>query len=653
QWRSPLADKKAWKDTLETRINRKQNVLDDWETVLENTEDTTMSVMRDALIQALRNSCESLEDTAERLARTLFIETKDNCCMKHSRVSHAIETLQGLIFALENGIYDDYLNGFSLIAPNFKKEWEWIGSYATWRSAVFTYLYPEILLYPTLKRRQSPAFIELSETLLNANRFSALDTCRAAKKYQDYFEDIQNLKVICTANSRAYIYRKDPANCCGDLNNSMQEYMTYYIAQSTLSGKGYYSEKPFYTDTPDEHDFWKEIPTLKDGATIIGCLPLNREYDTNGNGTKNTLWLFYTYREENDLKLAYLKKDLMTAGSDWTEEETTDLPDLTDLSYWTLVNNNNPIFPNSNQQSVNDNALLLPWDKLTDITICQNSQEWDFVYFLLKYERIDGTNRYVHIRYMAQNDSFDKNIGSMVFFDSNERLLSSLVHWIQPEVPSLNHLIGISVVFENEYQMAYYGSLSQTTNSSLPPIAVEPQKMPYPNLIGAFKQNQSNEKFVGVRLNQLGQAGYAELEFTYALVSGVPELHLQRTDLSTSGHAEHVRSFAPRFNFSLWEGGSAVTAYSNHVNAGMAFRTLGGVMPTEMTLMEFALTPEKRTQVAVESGDCIQNFNIRTANIKDHLRANLNAPSGNPVSPLYRTSTIREVLYEAYYFVPM
>ena len=32
---------------------------------------------------------------------------------------------------------------------------------------------------------------------------------------------------------------------------------------------------------------------------------------------------------------------------------------------------------------------------------------------------------------------------------------------------------------------------------------------------------------------------------------------------------------------------------------------------------------------------------------------NLNAPVGNPIGSLYRTTTIKDVLYEAYYFVPM
>ncbi len=632
QWRSPNADKKAWKDTLNTRIERKKSVQEEWNDVVGETEDITMPVMRDALIQALRNNCETLDNTAERLAKTLFIETKDNCCTKHSRVSFAIETLQGLIFALENGIYDNYLNGFSLIAPDFRKEWEWLGSYATWRSAIFVYIYPENLLYPTLKRRQSPAFIELAETIQNANRFTPLNACQAAKKYQDYFEDVQNLKMVCTANARAYIFRKDPIDCCGDLNNSMQEYMTYYIAQSTLSGKGYYSEKAFYANS-DEHDFWKAIPTMPKGAKIIGCLPLNREYDDNGEATKSALWLFYTYKEGGDLKLAYLKKDLMTAGSDWGEEETVDLPDFSSFKYETSN------FSRTITTSYTAHDVV-------KITLCQNSYEWDFIYFIFSFGEANKMMEHIQFRYDPQDDKFSENLDDVLFFRKSSLPVTALVHWINSQAIGSNHLIGITLVFEDEIQTAYYGSMIQVP-TILPHIET------YQNLIGAFRQNQSDEKFVIAVLNQSGQTNYAELAFTYTVTAGSPKLHINRTNLTTSGHSQHILSIAPRFNFSLWEGGSAVTAYNNTINAGMAFRTSAGITPAETTVLEFVLTPEKRTQVAIESGECIDNYDLRTTHIKEHVRANLNAPQGNPISPLYRTTTIREVLYEAYYFVPM
>lgn len=632
QWRSPIADKKAWKDKLNTRIERKKRVLDEWGNTIEETEDITLSVMRDGLIQALRNNCESFDNTAERISKTLFIETKDNCCVKHSRVSHAIETLQGLIFSLENGTYDNYLSGFSLTAPNFSKEWEWLGSYGTWRSAVFTYIYPENLLYPTLKKRQSPAFIELAETIQNANRFTPVNACQAAKKYQEYLEDIQNLTVSCTANANAYIYRKDPLDCCGDLNHSIKTYMTFYIAQSTVSGKSYYSEKPHYVASLDEHDFWKVIPTLRENVKIIGCLPLNREYDSNGEATNLALWLFFTYKENNVLKLAYIKKDLMTANSEWTEEEEVELPDFQGISY---------------RPSQHSSMLIVdtPNDQLTDISICQNSAEWDYVYFIFSYVRPAGFNRHVHVRYEPHNEIYHTVRGSLLFFDSTSKLITATKQYMSHNLEGAYSSIGITIVFKDEIQTGVYGNLNFTR---VPPI-----KFSIANAIGAFKMappaNYSYEPIIIANRDANGQTQYRRFIFTYNGQTITPT----NTTIHSTGFDRNILSISPTFNQTSWEGGSAVTNLTSNVAVGNIFK----VVSTDNILLSsgiFSLAPEKHTvTVPIVSGECIDDFNIRTVNIKQQLEDNLNVPSEGLTGIIYRTSTVREVLYEAYYFVPM
>lgn len=633
QWRSPNADKKAWKDKLNTRIERKKQVLDEWQTTIEETEDITLSVMRDGLIQALRNNCESFDTTAERIAKTLFIETKDNCCVKHSRISHAIETLQGLIFSLENGTYDNYLSEFSLTAPNFNREWEWLGSYGTWRSAVFTYIYPENLLYPTLKRRQSPAFIELAETIQNANRFTSVNACQAAKKYQEYLEDIQNLKVSCTANANAYVYRKDPLDCCGDLNHSIKTYMTFYIAQSTVSGKSYYSEKPYYVASSDEHDFWKVIPTLRENVKIIGCLPLSNEYDSNGDATNLELWLYFTYKENNTLKLAYIKKDLMVANSEWTEEEEVELPNFDGFKYRRI---NGAITP----------ILNVKEDKLIDISICQNSAEWDYVYFIFSYYRPSDVNRHVQIRYEPQTDIFHLRLESLLFFD-NKFIPITATKQLMGQTTASNPLqyIGITVVFNNEIQTGVYGNITSSTT-------VFPIKHSIVDSIGAFKMSPPTaypyDRIVVANRDTSEQTKYFEFTFTYNGLT-ITQTH---TLLSAQQFHRNVLSIAPTFNQTGWEGGSAVTYLENNGPIGNVFKYASNHVLEDS--VRFALTPQKNTvTVPIVSGECIDDFNLRTATIKKQLTDNLNAPMGNPVGNIYRTSTIKEVLYEAYYFVPM
>ncbi|MNK08289.1 hypothetical protein D3C87_262190 [compost metagenome] len=628
QWRSPNADKKAWKDTLNTRIERKEKVLEEWNAVIEKTEDITLPTMRDALIQALRNNCESFDDAAERIAKTLFIETKDNCCVKHSRVSHAIETIQGLVFSLESGVYDNYLTGFSISAPNFDKEWQWLGSYATWRSAVFTYIYPENLLYPTLKRRQSPAFIELADTIGNSNRFTPVDACQAAKKYQEYFEDIQNLKLVCTANTDAYIFRKDPLDCCGDMNNSMREYMTFYFGQSKLTGKVYYSSKPFYASDSNEHDFWREIP-LRKHATILGCLPLAYTFDSNGKSTDASLRLFYSFREDGKLKLAYLKKDLMTADSEWDEEEVIELPNLLDIEYKYTYRT----------QTV-DLLLVNPLDEFVGITICQNSIDWDFTYFILTYKRADGKLRHVQVRYFVPDDYFDTALENLLFFERNKMPITALRHQITSSVTNNLEVTGITVLFDDEIQIGRYGSLTGDT-------PIQPIKKSFTNVVGAFKKDQSDYHFIVANRTGSGVTKYTEINSTF---SSSTNLFIHQQVLNEDALNRNVFFIAPRFNSSKWESANGVNLYNNDILAGITFRNNLTALGSAVV---FALAPEKRVTVQIESGECIDKFDLRTANIKDHMRANLNAPQGNPIGSLYRTSTIKEVLYEAYYFVPM
>ena len=648
QWRSPVAAKKAWKDTLNTRIESRQRAQDEWETVLEQAEDISMPVMRDALIRSQQKGCESFEDTADLLRQILFIETKDNCCVKHSRISHAIETLQGFYFSLKTGISNStsYLEDFILTAPDFDKEWQWLGSYGTWRSAVFTYIYPENLLYPTLKRRQSPAFIELAETIQNANRFTALNTCQAAKKYQEYFEDIQNLQLVCTANARAYVFRKDPLDCCGDLNNSIEEYTSYYFAQSKRNQKAYYSEKPFYAASADEHDFWKEVP-LRDNVKIIGCLPLYRK----DYAISSALWLFYTYKDNGGVKLAYLKKDLSTAGSSWSEAEDIELPELTEVTYTTTAEivPGQSILPvpvlNSLAYST-ATPLVNTTDELIDITICQHSEEWDFVHFIFSYRRLNGNMRHIQVRYMAQDDFFDKAIGSILCFDNASLPVTAIRHQVSTSTANLPELIGITVLFENELQSGVYGNLS-----GLNPVA--PVKVRFSKLIGAFKKAHSTTAFFIAGKVSTRETNYSAVHVTYLQNNaGEIVLSVHREAMTVSSFERNIVSLAPRYNFSSWDSANAVTVYNDTMLAGVQFTQPSGSLNLSGENI-FSLAPEKRVAVAIESGECIDNYDLRTANIKEHLKANLNAPQGSPIGRYYRTSTVKEVLYEAYYFVPM
>lgn len=639
KWRSPHSLRKEWKDTLETRIDRSKNVKEQWADVLINTEEITMPMMRDALIEALRNNCESFESAQERLAQMLFIETKDNCCVKHSRVSFAIETMQGFIFSLESGVYDDYIEDFSISAPNFKKEWEWIGSYATWRSAVFTYIFPENLLYPTLKRLQSPPFRELSQTIRNANRFSPDDACRAARKYQDHFEDLQHLKIICTTNTQAYFYREDPFDCCGDMNNSQRRYTTFYFAQSQLSSKSYWSEKPYYYTDESQHSFWEELP-LEKNVDILGGFALARDYDDNHQPTDLALWLFYTYKVEGKMKMAYIKKDLMTAGSSWSEETEIELPDLTDLviTEFDPTNSNanlfNPPTLFTHTKVVNSN------EKLIKVTACQHSVEWDWASFIFTFKGINNKYKHIHVRYIYPEDTFDdENLSAIVVFKKDHKLpVTGVKHELNTS-PFTKP--AVTVMFEDEIQTGYYGSLNDPQN------VVQPTSLSdFDAMVGCYQKSYSPNQLIVLERTNTGSINSYEVTFTLSGTS----ISAPKDPLSHDSFIQNIRRVAPIFKHTIYPGGFSVEAYSNKIAVGTRLEVDGSNLSTSH---KFGLSVEKVSLVPVHSADCIENYDLRIQDIKKHLQANLSAPQGNPIGNFIRTNNVKAYLYEAYYFVPM
>jgi hypothetical protein len=94
----------------------------------------------------------------------------------YSRVSSTLDvfglrgnTLEANVWRrrFEAGVWSEWAmlpsDHLDLDAPDFDSEWEWIGSYSTWRSAMFVFLYPENLLLPSLITRRTPAFNALIE----------------------------------------------------------------------------------------------------------------------------------------------------------------------------------------------------------------------------------------------------------------------------------------------------------------------------------------------------------------------------------------------------------------------------------------------------------------------------------------------------------
>jgi hypothetical protein len=85
----------------------------------------------------------------------------DSGCRKTTRVAQAIETLQLLHWTLRTGQFEVTRVSLALSTEEFDNEWQWLGSYGTWRSAMFLFLYPENLLDPSWREKLTQSTEEL------------------------------------------------------------------------------------------------------------------------------------------------------------------------------------------------------------------------------------------------------------------------------------------------------------------------------------------------------------------------------------------------------------------------------------------------------------------------------------------------------------
>lgn len=609
QWRSPYADRKAWKDILEARIDRKQAVTDKWKEVLGEAEDRNMPLLRDALIRALTRPCEKWQDAAERLAKTYFIETKDNCCVKHTRVSFALETLQGLLYALQNGIYDGFVSNFSISAPDFSQEWQWLGSYASWRAAVFVFIYPENLLYPTLKRKQSPAFVALAEVVQNANRFTPEDACDAAKEYEKYLDDLLTLETVCTTTVNTNSYTNDPAECCGDesLTTSVQ---TFYIAQGK-SGTTYWSCKSYNDNSADAQSFWQAIPIEQKNIKPIGCFALGERSGNPWNNIKLSLGLFYTFLDSGKLKMGYIQKDVFKPGNnEWTDEqETEDLPkfDTTDVSPYS-------------------------------VTACQSRVDWYLPSFVISYA-IGNASHHVGFDYNWITDKFDTTaLANKPHYVTTNAGQVNLITAIKYTYNSTTTIPLVAMLFDNE--AVIYASIP-----GFGPIGVSANTpVVYTSLVGAF-QNPDDDQTLIVVYRDVNTVKAKKIK----LLGGfIPVL----TSVTVGAEMSQLKRIYPVFSQWYTPVAFAVKIYAAKTLATSFFTIDHLTVQTANFVNLISIAPEKVIE-RIQSADCVKNMNIRAANVKIAVQSNMNSPQGTSINTILRTTVAQEVINEAYYFVPM
>jgi len=274
RWLSTWQARQEWQDRLQSRTDQENSIAEGLRSAISAVEETTLPALRDALIEASAAVGGNLNEQAEWTTARLLIDARSGGCRMTTRVAQALETIQTLIFDLRTGQFKQLATStLSLVSDYFDEEWKWIGSYATWRSAMFVFLYPENILQPSLLKDKSQGFGELIKNT-RALRLTPPNACEAANIYADYFRDICSLEIEATCQASTIVYT---GKGC-DRQPTKAQSMFYMFGRAT-SGKIYWSAYDAGgNSTAYGQTLWSEVPGFSDTKVvrIVGAMPYRK-----------------------------------------------------------------------------------------------------------------------------------------------------------------------------------------------------------------------------------------------------------------------------------------------------------------------------------------------------------------------------------------
>lgn len=315
-WRAYWKDRRNWQDQLEARIEQEKTIDQALKEAVSATEEETLPRLRDALILAISAGGDTFDEKAKWVTDHLLIDSEADGCLCITRIAQAIETIQVLLWSVRTKQLEDTHPNLELDADNFDDEWKWIGSYETWRSAMFVFLYPENILMPSFRRHSTPAFQEMVKSVRRNRRLTPDDACRAAKEYAEYFRDVCTLTIEVTCQTDTRLYAGD------ECDNTATGYspLLHMFGRGEATDKVYWSTYDPYDDSGYGQTFWEAIPNLDNVVGIAGALPYDK-----GDGQRY-IFLFVLIRDKGSKKLIFSKYDLEICKWEVELSEELELP---------------------------------------------------------------------------------------------------------------------------------------------------------------------------------------------------------------------------------------------------------------------------------------------------------------------------------------
>ncbi|MGZ4432137.1 MAG: Tc toxin subunit A-related protein [Trebonia sp.] len=299
-WRSTVEDRQRWEDTLDARIDQDQAVVDGARSAVDAVEETLLAELRNELIRGWTPPPGTpAPDKAEALTQLLRIDGKAGVCQQTTRIAQAIETIQGVLFGARNGLLED--PAYGLDAPRFDEEWQWMGSYASWRAAMQVFLYPENALQPILRRTSSPALRQLITDLQQTVPVTPDAAQQAADRYAGYFRDVCSLTPVASFPSGLMIAR----GTSGTLYFAVFDQLPYW----------------YLAFVPD-HTMWLAIEGIPANSEIVGLMPYQPQAGAASTGPAS-IGIYARLRQEGAETFYFTGFD----GHQWTApQQLSEIP---------------------------------------------------------------------------------------------------------------------------------------------------------------------------------------------------------------------------------------------------------------------------------------------------------------------------------------
>lgn len=314
-WRVNERNTRNWRKTLEERVEARKELSNTHYAMIADVEDEHLKDIRDIFIECAKvptvlggTTFIFNQNTAKKvLADRLLVDLNNNCCLKITRISAAIDTIQNLLWQTRTGLLEDTYSNLVLNKDDFDNEWKWLGSYEAWRTYMFVYMYPENLLSPSLKKWHSPAFKNLLQ-LRNMANVSVREVNEAYADLKNYTRDLSELVVPYNFIASSLFYDKDAEG----KEFSFNRFLHYQFGIAPSNGALYYSYFDIYDKSAFAQSFWKKVDLGVKVNRLIGARVFSNSLK------ERFIYVLFVSAEDN--KLYYSRLGIDKKGATWEDK---------------------------------------------------------------------------------------------------------------------------------------------------------------------------------------------------------------------------------------------------------------------------------------------------------------------------------------------